>query len=113
MKEHNNVSLEPFLIMADQPQIFQPFFMGKKECFFSALMILVAFIWTLNKRSISFLYWGPQSWMQSSMCSFMKAELSWGESPLSTGWCFSFDAVQHMFGFLGVMNEKCEALIKI
>ena len=40
----------------------------------SPLIILVALLWTRSKSSTSFLYWGPQAWMQCSRWGLTRAE---------------------------------------
>lgn len=59
----------------EQPQVSHPGFICS-----SYLIIFVTLLWTQANRSLSFLCWGPQRWMQHSRWGLTRTE------PLSTFW---------------------------
>ncbi|KAK4824541.1 hypothetical protein QYF61_016145 [Mycteria americana] len=48
--------------------------LSSEERLSSPLIIFMAFLWTCSNRSMSFLYWGPQSWTQYSRWILMSME---------------------------------------
>ena len=60
-------------------------------------MILVALLWTRSKSSMSFLYWGPQAWMQYSTWGLTSRH---NHLSLPDGHPF-FNAAQNKVGLLG------------
>jgi len=81
LKGHNDVSLEPFLLQANQANSLN---LSSQESYSSPLITLVALLWTRSKSSMSFLYWGSQAWMQCSRWGLVRAE--GGQSSPSPCW---------------------------
>lgn len=73
LKGFNNVSSEPSFLQAELPQLFQPFLSGEVLQSFDQQQSL---LWTCSSRSMSFLCWGSQSWMQH--CTGFSSEQSKG-----------------------------------
>ncbi|PKU44118.1 hypothetical protein llap_5595 [Limosa lapponica baueri] len=106
LKGPNKVSSKPALLQADQPQLYQPVFI---EEVFQPLIIFMALLWTCSSRSMSFLYWGHQSWMQCSRRGLTKAEQRGSHLQQHAGHA-SFDAAKDMVGFLGTASARCQLM---
>ena len=61
LEGHNEVSSKPSLLQAKQAQLPQPFFIGEVLQPFHHLCGL---LWSCSISSLSFLYWGPHTWVQ-------------------------------------------------
>ena len=71
LKGHNEVSPVSSLFQAKQAQLPQPFLLGEV---LQPSDHLSGLLWTCSKSSMSFMYLGPQAWMQYSRWGLIRAE---------------------------------------
>lgn len=81
------------LLQPEKPQISQPIFIGGMH---HPSDYLHAFLWTWSNKSMSFLCWGPQNWMQFSRWGLTRVENPLSQPAGHTG----FDAAQDAVGLL-------------
>ena len=76
----NNVSLEPSLLQAEQPQLSQPSLTGEV---FQPYDHFCGLLWTRSHRSMSLLCWGLQNWIKDSRWGLTRVEQRGGITSLN------------------------------